>query len=341
MEFKRVLAAVITVLSLLITAGKVMGDEIWLKNGDHITGNVIRMENNILNFKTPYAGEISVRWEEIANLRTDEPIAVILSDKTSTRGIISAGKDGKVSVRVDNILEPLTFDLAQVDVINPKPPKPALKLNARVNVGIATQRGNTDTDNYHLDGEFVARTEKNRYTVGAELNREKTDGERTSNNALGYIKYDHFLSQKWYFYSNALFEQDEFKDLDLRTTVGVGLGYQFFETPLTNLSIEAGLSYVNEDYDQADDNSYSAGRWALKYDRYLIEKIVQFFHYHEGYVSLEDTEKIIFKSRTGLRVPLYERFIATAQYNFDWDSDPAPGAERVDATYLLSLGYQY
>ena len=103
MEFKRVLAAVITVLSLLITAGKVMGDEIWLKNGDHITGNVIRMENNILNFKTPYAGEISVRWEEIANLRTDEPIAVILSDKTSRRGIISAGKDGKVSVRVDNI----------------------------------------------------------------------------------------------------------------------------------------------------------------------------------------------------------------------------------------------
>jgi putative salt-induced outer membrane protein YdiY len=341
MGFNRVLAAVITVLSLLITAGNVMGDEIWLKNGDHISGNVFRMENKILIFKTPYAGEISVRWEEIANLRTDVPIAVVLSDETSGRGVVSAGEGGKVSVRVDNIEEPLTFDLAQVAVINPKPPKPALKLNARVNVGIAAQRGNTDTDNYHLDGEFVARTEKNRYTVGTELNREKTDGERTSNNTLGYIKYDHFLSQKWYFYSNALFEQDEFKDLDLRTTVGVGLGHQFFETPLTNLSIEAGLSYVNEDYDKADDNSYSAGRWALKYDRYLIEKVVQFFHYHEGYVSLEDTEKIVFRSRTGLRVPLYERFIATAQYNFDWDSDPAPGVERVDATYLLSLGYQY
>ena len=39
------LAVVIAVLSLLVTAKNVMGDEIRLKSGDHITGIVKKMED--------------------------------------------------------------------------------------------------------------------------------------------------------------------------------------------------------------------------------------------------------------------------------------------------------
>jgi hypothetical protein len=80
------------------------------------------------------------------------------------------------------------------------------------------------------------------------------------------LKYDHFFTKKWYGYSNATAEQDEFKDLDLRATLGVGAGYQFIESDPTNLSLEGGLSYVNENYIIAEDNSFAAGRWALNFD---------------------------------------------------------------------------
>lgn len=332
---------VIGFLFVLLSAGNVMADKVLLKNGDNITGKVIRMENKTLIFKTSYAGELSIQWEEVTSIQTDEPIRMLLSDETSALGVATELEDGKVKLMVDKIEEPLTFELTEVEVINPKPPEPTVKVNARVNVGLTAQRGNTETDNYYADGSFIARTEKSRYTVGAEYNVERTDDERTANSALGYLKYDHFLTKKWYFYSNGLFETDEFKDLNLRTTLGAGVGYQFLETPLTNLSLEAGLSYVNEDYDEAEDDNFSAGRWALNFDRYLIEKTLQFFHYHEGYVSLEDSDDIVFKSRTGLRIPLYKRLNATAQYNFDWDSQPAPGTERADAKYIFLLGYQY
>jgi putative salt-induced outer membrane protein YdiY len=335
------LLKVLIILVLVLTTGKVLADEVYLKNGDHMTGKVIRMENKILIFKTSYAGEISMKWVEVASIQTDESIHIILSNETSTRGIAVPAGEGKVQVKANEIEEPLKFDLTQMVIINPKPPEPPIKLNARVNVGLTAQRGNTDTDNVYIDGNFVARTEKNRYTIGGEYNLEKTDDERTANNALGYIKYDHFLNEKWYLYSNALFETDEFKDLDLRTALGVGAGYQFFETELTNLSLEAGLSYVNEDYDEAEDDNFSAGRWSINFDRYLFNKALQFFHYHEGYVSLEDTSDIVFKSRTGFRVPLYKRLTATAQYNYDRDSQPAPGADKVDTKYMLLLGYKY
>ena len=117
--------------------------------------------------------------------------------------------------------------------------------------------------------------------------------------------------------------------------------WDFFETPLTNLSLELGLSYVDEDYDEADDDNYSAGRWALKYDRFFFDKFLQFFHFQEGYVSLEDISDLLFRSRSGFRIPVYKSFNVTAQYNFVWNSEPAPGREEVDTRYIFSLGYQY
>lgn len=204
----------------------------------------------------------------------------------------------------------------------------------------AKPKANTDTESYHLDGELVARTRKNRYTLGAEFNLTRDKGEETVNNALGYTKYDHFLAKKWYLYSNAIFTKDKFQDLYLRTFLGLGLGYQFLEEPLVNLSTEAGLGYVNEDFIEAEDERYSSGRWAVNFDKYLLVKTVQFFHFHEGLVGLEDTDDVLIRSRTGFRFPLKD-FNATIQLNYDWDRSPAEDRKNIDITYLFTIGYQW
>lgn len=332
------LPIVIPLLFIILWPGKAVADELLLKNGDRITGTVVTMKDSVLLFKTSYAGDISIKWEEIESLTSDSPINIILSDQTSAHGMVTPSEEGKLRLDAEQVLEPLTFDLAQVEQINP-PEKPTVILSPRVNLGATVAKGNTDTKTYHSDAQLIARTEKNRYTVGGEYNREEDDDTKTADNALGYLKYDHFLTEKWYFTNNATFENDEFKDLNLKTTVGVGLGYQFFETELINLSFEAGPAYVNVDYDEADDDSYFAGRWSANYNQYFLDKRVQFFHIHAGFVSLEDTEDMFVRSRTGFRLPLYEKFNATIQYNFDWDNTPSPGDDRVDERYIFSLGY--
>ena len=75
---------VIAIFALFLIADKILADEVFLKNGDHITGKVITMENKILIFKTSYAGEISIKWVDLTGIQTDEPIHMILSNKTST-----------------------------------------------------------------------------------------------------------------------------------------------------------------------------------------------------------------------------------------------------------------
>lgn len=241
-------AGPIILILVIIMTGSVNADELWLKNDDHISGNIVRLENNRLIFSTRYAGEIAVKWEDVLNLKTDAPVKVMIGSDTLIQGIISPGENGTITVKSAEIRDPITLELAQLKVINPRALEPALKTNVRINFGASFTDGNTETESIYGDGELVARTEKNRFTLGTVYKRTESNNVTTADSVIGYMKYDYFLRKKWFFYANVTGEKDEFKDLDLRTSAGIGSGYQFLETEMTHLSLEAGLSYVNENY---------------------------------------------------------------------------------------------
>ncbi|MDY6862883.1 MAG: DUF481 domain-containing protein [Thermodesulfobacteriota bacterium] len=336
---------VVTLIFMIIVLniGSVIADEISLNNGDRITGKLMRMEEGKLIFRTSYAGEISIKWGDVANVKTDESVNIVLSDETSLKGITKPSDDGKMKIKMGKIVETVSFNLKEVKSINPKPKVggPIVKLKGHVNIGGTKNKGNTDKSDFHIDTELVTRTEKNRYTIGGEVNRAEDDDEKTADNVLVYMKYDHFLSKKWFFYNNAFFENDEFKDLKLRTAGGLGLGYQFLETRFANLSLESGFNYISKDYYDGEDENYSSGRWSLDFDRYLFEKTVQFFHFNEGFIGFEDINDIFIRSRTGFRLPVYKMFNTTVQYNFDWDNSPAPGRDKKDEMLLYTLGWKW
>jgi putative salt-induced outer membrane protein YdiY len=327
---------ILTALFVVLACGQASADEVWLKNGDRLTGKVVSLDSGLLVFKTSYAGDLSIKWEEVVNLKTDEPIKVVLGDETTVQGPVSPGDSGKVKVKAEQVTEPVTIDLANVKVINPKPP---LTTTLRINVGASMNSGNTDNQDFYGQLDFIARTAMNRFSVGGNYQRSEDNNVKTADNALGYIKYDHFLSKKWYLYANATGQQDDFQDLNLRTTLGIGAGYQFFESERTNLSLEGGLSYVNEDFTIAPDNSYAAGRWGLKFDYYILPKSLQFFVYHTGLQSLESSDDLLLYTQTGFRIPFYKDFNLALQMNWQYDKSPAPGREKNDYTYILSLGY--
>jgi putative salt-induced outer membrane protein YdiY len=324
-----------------LVSGTAAADEVHLKNGDRLTGEVKSLEEGKLILETSYAGEISITWSEVEALITDEPIKVVLTDESVLEGTSQPGEEEEMNLLTDKIEGGVSFDLADVKFINPKPPEPALKITARANVGIDVKKGNTDTEIYHFDGSFVARTEKNRYRAAFETDNEKSSGVKTVDSWLGSITYDHFLSQKWFLYGNASFESDKFKDLNLRSIIGVGSGYQFKETSNTKLSGEAGFSYANEDYIEDEDNSYPAGRLAFVFEKPLLNERLVFFHNDEALVNLEDADDITIRTQTGFRFPFYKRFNMTLQYNWDWENMPAEGQEKTDERYLVTLGYAY
>ena len=337
MRRNEVLAAMV-VFTMLFTAGYAAADEVRLKNGDRLTGEVVTMENDKLILKTSYAGEIKIDWKELTGIQTDAPIAVVLTDESAFKGATKPADEGKMQVEAKKF--DARFSLRDVRSINPKP-RPAVKIKAGVNAGLDVKRGNTETANYHLDAEFIARTKLSRYTVRAESNNEKSDDVKTSDNWLAFAKYDYFLTDKWYPFLSGLFENDEFKDLNLRSQFTGGVGYEFFETPITNLSAEVGFSYVNEDYIIAEDNDYPAAAWSLDYDRWFFDKAFQFYHRHTVSFGLESTDDIFLKTWTGFRLPIYRGVNVGGQVRWDWDNNPSPGTVKNDYRYLLTLGWHF
>jgi len=330
----------ISLLPVLLTCLTAGADEVTLANGDHITGSVVKKEGDVLTFTTDYAGEISIAWPQIINLVTDTPVVVQLVDETRISGQLSRSAEGAVGITGSDVIDAGNIPLTHIALINPPPPDDnRVKMKGHANVGLYLAKGNTDKEAYHGDIETVARTNENRFTAGAIYNQAFDAGVESERNATAYLKYDHFFTDKWYSYANTVLFKDDFADLNLRSSLGLGAGYQFYESEMTNLSLEGGLSYVSEDFQQAEDDSYPAARWALNYDHFLFPERLQFFHFHEGLLGIEDTKDIIITSRTGLRALLAGNFTATAQVDLDWDNTPSPGNDRIDTRYLFNLGY--
>lgn len=334
-----------------LLAATARADHVELVNGDRLTGTVLRKEGDQLVLQTGYAGEVRIAWTKVARVQTDKPMSLVLSDQSLTEaseigtapGTPPSG-EAHSTQEADTAAVPapaVTPD--DVAYINAGPGFDVLgvRWKGRLNVGGSGNRGNSVTDNLHVDGEAVARLKRERYTLNGVLDRGKDRGVVTKQNSRVSGKYDLFIDRTWYGYALATIEEDRFRDIDRRTTLGAGLGHQLIENERTNLSIEGGLNHVRTDFSLASDESYPALRWALKFDRRLFSSDLQVFHSHELLSDLQRTEHTFVRSQTGLRVPLLQRLLATAQLNVDYDNAPAPGKAKSDRTYLFTVGYQW
>ena len=250
------LSLALAALALLSLGAQQAGaDIVLLKGGDRLSGTIVSKDDKQLTLQTAYAKEpITLLWAEVTNIETDQPARFMLNDKTLVNAQATRASESTVVLKGGDTVT--TTPLAMSDIAY-----------------------------IFYDAEAVVRSLKNRFTIGATGDTRNEDGEETARRNRAYFKYDHFLTAKWYTYANTDVQEDKFRDLNLRTTLGGGAGYQFFDTEQRSLALEGGLTYVNEDYDLADDESFAAGRWALRYMQFLWNDKAQFFHDDEGIVS--------------------------------------------------------
>jgi len=326
----RFLCIAALLLSLALPAAS-SADELHLDNGDRITGTLVRMTDGKVVFKTDWGKEVTVPTGRVARLSTDDPVYVEMPDGTTASGRVFGRTAGGGT----------DFSLTDPALVQPEAP-PAVAFSGRANAGVSSEKGNTDTEKLNLDADVVARTRHQRYNVGGEYNRELAEDVKTADNWTAYGSARHYASAQWYGYGSARFEHDRFADLDLRTTLGAGAGYQFFESRDLNLSVSAGGAWVKTEYGSAPDEDFPSAQWAINYDQNIFGSALQLFHRQDGFMGLEDANRWAVKTRQGVRIPVYKGLAATLQYNYDWNNAPSPKAtEKWDSKILFLLGYSF
>jgi putative salt-induced outer membrane protein YdiY len=180
-----------------------------------------------------------------------------------------------------------------------------------------------------------------RYSFAAGINRATDREVTTAQNWTASARYDRFLTDRLFVNGSAIFTNDRFRDLRLRGAYGVGLGHQVIDRPLVKFSVDAGVGYVNEDFDVAADDSYGAVRESGKLDLVAVPDRVVFFHQHDGYFGVTGDDNLFVQTQNGVRLTLVAGWITTVRLDLDYDRSPAPGRTHVDRTAALTLGYRF
>jgi putative salt-induced outer membrane protein YdiY len=326
----------------LLTGFPAMADELIMKDGSRLKGKVIKEDGGVIDFKTSYAGTIKVKWAEVNELIADEPITVLLKNK-ETRAATNAKNTEAGVVLADESGTTETISPEEIAYVNPEPWRvgKGMKWSGNVNVDLNYERGNSDKDEYHGDWTTTFRWRDDRLKFYGDYEREKSNDVLTDDNWRINGRYDHFVTEKFFYGGTLGLEHDRPADLQRRTIVGPLVGYEFYESTAMNLDVAGGPMYVNEEFYVDDNRDYLALGWAVDFDRFLIPRRMQFYHRHRGLLEPGDTDNLVWDAWTGFRFPIYAGIVASTEVLVEYDGGAPDDVDDTDTTYRAKLGYQW
>jgi putative salt-induced outer membrane protein YdiY len=331
----------LVVLLACIAMSESLADTLTMTNGDRLTGRITRIEKDKITFNTMYAGDISVDVSKVQKLESNQLMTLEIEKTRYLYGTLSA-EAGRLQLHPEDGGPPMEVSVKENSTIQPgHVTGREWKYSGHINLGGSDSQGNTVVNRTHVDAESIVQQEKFRIITGLTVNHAIDHDQETESNSLLNAKFDRFITVKQYGYGNITLENDRFKDLKLRNTIGAGRGYDALASPRTNLSLEAGLSYVHTNYYSTPDDTYPALRMALRFDYWAIPNRLQLFQQSEVFVGLAGLKKSFAHTKTGLRMPLQGNLVANLEYDVDWDGNPAAGRVTTDRSLIFSLGYHW
>jgi len=316
-----------------------MADEVILVNGDRLSGRIVSITDGILTLETSYSEPVKLKFEAVDRMSSSEPVEIHLSDGEILKGKITGEVHRKIAVKAGVNREQVTVGFDSITALNPPPQKP-VTWKGDITLGGNWQDGNSDTLSISAGGLATRRTEKDRFRINVLYNQAKNDGQRTAENTYGQLKYDYFLNPKWYLYLNVDMLSDQFKDINLRTTIGPGAGYQVWEEEGRTLSLEAGVSYTSENRDIGEDKDWVTARLGVDFLYRLFDSIV-FTDQFVIYPNLDEVGEYTLRNDAALVTDIWAGWALRLNNIWERNSDPGSDLKKDDFTWIAGLQYSF
>jgi putative salt-induced outer membrane protein YdiY len=235
-------------------------DQVALKNGDRLTGSIVKSDGKTLLLKTDAAGDITLKWDAVSAITSSQPLHLqlnngqILSGNVTTddgkfqvatpdRGQVDAPRDAVVAIR--NAEEESAYDRTQH-------PRITDFWSGLLDTGLSETRGNSALLAFSLAAKaarVAPRDKLSLYATSVYATDNTTPPGRTTANAIeGGARFDYNLTPRFFVFALADFAFDEFQHLDLRSVLGGGVGLHVIKTTNTTFDVFAGANYDKENF---------------------------------------------------------------------------------------------
>ena len=84
-----------------LLASAAWADQVVLKNGDRVTGSIIKKDGKNLIIKTDQFGVVTTSWDQVVSIQADKPVNVVLPDGRTVQGTIATA-NGKFEITTND-----------------------------------------------------------------------------------------------------------------------------------------------------------------------------------------------------------------------------------------------
>jgi putative salt-induced outer membrane protein YdiY len=244
-----------------VFAGRAWAGEIVLKNGDRLTGRIIRMDKATIEFETELFGKVSLPWNAVVKIQSDTPLYVGIAENQYVVGKIALRDDrveirsrtgDAVAYRKDAIHAMRTEDEQRAFLSKPRPKTPGLfdLWGGSLDAAISATRGNSESEtlNFGLRAARVSPRDKAGFYFISIFSDSGRGTARFANTWRGGSRYDVNIGKRFFTFGFTDIEHDQFQSLDLRLVGGGGLGLNVVKHPKMTFQVFSGGSANHESF---------------------------------------------------------------------------------------------
>jgi putative salt-induced outer membrane protein YdiY len=322
-------------------------DHLIMANGDQLVGEVKKLEHGQLYFKADYMlNSMQVDWTQVRELRSQDEYQVLLSNGQQPTGTIERAADGTFTISRSGSTMVATVSTEVIGML-PVETDFWAQLTGNIDSGFSYTSGNSQTQ-FTASGMVAYITSRYVFNLsGSSTFSGQSDGTNTNRNNISLTNQFTIKPKLYTVVLGELLHSDQ-QDLDLRTTLGGGLGRQLVQTGRTSLNVFGGVVYTNERYSAPPDPNEPGSQNANNIEGVLG---LQFAMFRFKTTDISSTLSVYPSFTTPGRVrlnftPTLNLEIARNLYwNFtlyeNYDSQPPVNANKNDFGVTNSIGWKF
>ncbi len=251
---------ILTILSLSLLSLPVFADQLTLKNGDRLSGTIVKSDDDAktLLIKTDLAGDVTVKWDAITAIVSSQPLHIMLSDGrvivgrvSTTDGILEIATDSGTVPAAHDAVKAIRDNATQAEIDRLQHPRLRDYWSGMFDLGLSLTEGNSSTAALTIAGKASRVVPKNKltlyYTEVYSRDSNESPALTTANAIHAGVRDEFNLIPRVYAFAFTDFDEDALQHLDLRNVIGGGLGYHVINTKKTQFDVFGGVSF-NQEY---------------------------------------------------------------------------------------------
>jgi hypothetical protein len=348
------LAVAVTSIALHCASASANTDVVTFDNGDRLTGEFKRLERGKLYLKTDATDTISIDWDKVASLTSDQSLQLELEDGTRYFGsLLATATPNYLNVRARRAS--VELEMQKVVLMEPIESTILDRIDADVTLGYNYTQA-SDVAQLSTGLGFSYRDEIKILRANLNANWTTSENNESSQSAKLDASWIRLLRDRWLASLITSAERNDELGIDLRLSFGGGGGRFVRQTNHSQLLLVGGLQISREEFASDPTISPQLDPGGLSDNDLVLEGLgrvtAEWFRYDEPeldfsttltvYPSLSDWGRVRADLDMRLKWEIVSDLFWDLTFSNRYDSDPRTAdAQQNDVNVRTSFGWEF